>query len=49
MAPSQFKEIFANVRKGREMGQRVGFVLGYRFEYYWEQPLDEVKSKLGFA
>ncbi|WP_250121441.1 ubiquinone biosynthesis protein COQ4 [Chroococcidiopsis sp. CCMEE 29] len=49
LAPSQFKDIFANVRKGREMGRKVKFMLGYRFEEHWEQPLDEVKAELGFT
>lgn len=47
--PSRFQEIFANVRKRREMGKKVKFLLSYRFEEHWEQSLDEVKAELGFT
>ncbi len=47
LAPFQTKAIFANVRKGRELGKKAKFLLGVRFEEYWERPLSEVKAELG--
>jgi ubiquinone biosynthesis protein COQ4 len=47
LAPFQIKAIFANVRKGRELGKNAKFLLGVRFEEYWERPLSEVKAELG--
>ncbi|HEY9667710.1 MAG TPA: Coq4 family protein [Coleofasciculaceae cyanobacterium] len=47
LAPFQRKAIFANVRKGRELGKQAKFLLGVRFEEYWERPLSEVKAELG--
>jgi ubiquinone biosynthesis protein Coq4 len=47
IAPFQIKAIFANLRKGRELGKKANFLLGIRFEEYWERPLSEVKAELG--
>ncbi|HEY9612110.1 MAG TPA: Coq4 family protein [Allocoleopsis sp.] len=47
LAPWQQKEIFANVCKGQELGKKANFLLGARFEEYWEHPLSEVKAELG--
>ncbi|HEY9632237.1 MAG TPA: Coq4 family protein [Coleofasciculaceae cyanobacterium] len=47
LAPQQRKEIFANIRKGQELGRKAEFLLGVRFEEYWERPLNEVKAELG--
>ena len=47
LAPWQAKQIFANARQGRELAKRVGFMLGYRFEEHWEQPLTKVKTESG--
>ena len=46
LAPKQLKDIFANVRKGQELGKKATFLLGVRFEEYWERPLNEVKTEL---
>jgi ubiquinone biosynthesis protein COQ4 len=47
LAPSQIKAIFANLRKGQELAKNAKFLLGIRFEEYWEQPLSEVRAELG--
>ena len=49
VAPSQIKEIFANLHKGQELGKKAEFLLGFRFEDYWERPLSEVKAMLGLT
>jgi ubiquinone biosynthesis protein Coq4 len=49
LAPSQIKAIFANVRKGQELGEKAKFLLGIRFEEYWKRPLSEVKAELGLT
>jgi ubiquinone biosynthesis protein Coq4 len=49
LAPWQLKEIFANVRKGQELAKKAKFLLGVRFEEYWERPLSEVKTELGLT
>jgi ubiquinone biosynthesis protein Coq4 len=49
LAPWQLKEIFANVRKGQELGKKAQFLLGARFEEYWERPLSEVKAEFGLT
>jgi ubiquinone biosynthesis protein Coq4 len=47
--PAQTKAIFANLRKGQELGKKAKFLLGIRFEEYWERPLSEVKAELGLT
>jgi ubiquinone biosynthesis protein Coq4 len=47
LAPCQIKAIFANLRKGQELAKNAKFLLGIRFEEYWEQPLSEVRAELG--
>ncbi len=49
LAPWQLKEIFANVREGQELGKKAKFLLGVRFEEYWERPLSEVRAELGLT
>ncbi len=49
LAPSQIKAIFTNLRKGQELGKKAQFLLGVRFEEYWERPLSEVKAELGLT
>jgi ubiquinone biosynthesis protein Coq4 len=49
VAPSQIKEIFAHLHKGQELGKKAEFLLGFRFEDYWERPLSEVKAMLGLT
>lgn len=46
LAPKQLKDIFTNVRKGQELGKKAKFLLGVRFEEYWDRPLNEVKTEL---
>lgn len=46
LAPRQLKEIFVNVHKGQELGKKAKFLLGIRFEEYWDRPLNEIKSEL---
>lgn len=47
VAPRQIKAIFENQRKGKELGQKANFLLGYRFEEHWNEPLNKVKEDLG--
>ncbi|OUL23334.1 hypothetical protein BV378_21920 [Nostoc sp. RF31YmG] len=47
LAPQQVKAIFANLQKGRELGNKAEFLLGYRFEEHWEEPIAEVRNRLG--
>lgn len=46
-APQQIKEIFANVNKGKELGKKAEFLLAYRFEEHWSDPLNELQKNLG--
>ncbi|MGJ5629468.1 Coq4 family protein [Nostoc sp. CALU 1950] len=46
LAPQQIKAIFANLVKGRELGKKADFLLGYRFEDHWEEPIDDVRKRL---
>jgi ubiquinone biosynthesis protein Coq4 len=47
LAPQQIKGIFANLAKGRELGKKADFLLGYRFEEHWEEPIEDVRKRLG--
>jgi ubiquinone biosynthesis protein COQ4 len=47
IAPKQRQAIFANVEKGLELGKNAQFLLGYRFEEHWEEPINEIRSRLG--
>ncbi|MBE9208949.1 hypothetical protein IQ244_20885 [Nostoc sp. LEGE 06077] len=46
-APQQIKEIFANLKKGKELGETADVLLGYRFEEHWLDPIDQLKQNLG--
>jgi ubiquinone biosynthesis protein COQ4 len=47
LAPQQVKTIFANLQKGSELAEKADFLLGYRFEEHWEEPIHEVRERLG--
>ncbi|MEC4812265.1 MAG: Coq4 family protein [Scytonema sp. PMC 1069.18] len=47
IAPQQRKAIFINVQKGIELGKRVQFLLGYRFEEHWKEPIKKLRNQLG--
>ena len=49
LAPSQFQDIFVNIRRGKELGKKAKFLLGIRFEEWWERSLNEVKAELGLT
>ncbi len=49
LAPSQIQDIFANIRRGKELGKKAKFLLGIRFEEWWERSLSEVKAELGLT
>ena len=49
LAPRQIKRIFANLAKGQELGKKANFLLGYRFEEHWEEPIEDVRKQLGLA
>jgi ubiquinone biosynthesis protein COQ4 len=46
LAPQQIKAIFVNLDKGRELGKKADFLLGYRFEDHWEEPINDVRKRL---
>ncbi|MBW4611310.1 MAG: ubiquinone biosynthesis protein COQ4 [Hassallia sp. WJT32-NPBG1] len=43
----QRQAIFANMHKGLELGKKANFLLGYRFEEHWQEPLQDVRKNLG--
>ncbi|ALF53532.1 hypothetical protein ACX27_12885 [Nostoc piscinale CENA21] len=47
LAPQQVREIFANLKKGKELGKTADFLLAYRFEEHWLEPIDELRKNLG--
>ena len=47
LAPRQFKAILANLRRGRDMGQKADFLLNYPFEDHWNEPIDDIRQELG--
>ncbi|BAY43579.1 hypothetical protein SAMD00079811_11590 [Scytonema sp. HK-05] len=47
IAPKQRQAIFANLEKGLELGKKAQFLLGYRFEEHWKEPINEIISRLG--
>ncbi|MCA1992972.1 MAG: hypothetical protein LDL41_13185 [Coleofasciculus sp. S288] len=49
LAPFQTKAIFTNICKGQELGKTAKFLLGVRFEEYWERPISEVKAEFGLT
>jgi ubiquinone biosynthesis protein COQ4 len=49
LAFQQTKAIFANLAKGRELGKKADFMLGYRFEDCWEEPIYYVRKRLGLV
>ncbi|WP_180277516.1 hypothetical protein [Nostoc sp. 'Peltigera malacea cyanobiont' DB3992] len=46
LAPLQIKAILVNLEKGRELGKKADFLLGYRFEDHWEEPIYHLRKKL---
>ncbi|MEM8718668.1 MAG: Coq4 family protein [Cyanobacteria bacterium P01_G01_bin.39] len=49
LAPQQFKSILVNLRRGKQMGRQADFLLNYRFEEYWAEPLAILTQKLGLS
>ena len=49
LAPQQIKAIFVNLQRGRELGNTSEFLLGYRFEEHWAEPINEVRQRLILA
>lgn len=47
IAPRQIQAIVANQKKGQQLGENAKFLLGYRFEKHWEEPLNKVRENLG--
>ena len=47
IAPTQFRSILANIRRGKQMARKASFLLNYRFEDYWTKPIDTVRLDLG--
>lgn len=46
LAPQQFKAIFANLKKGKELAKKADFLLGYRFEEHWQEPIQTMRKRL---
>lgn len=49
VAPGQIKAIITNQRKGKELGRKTKFLLGYRFEEHWDESLLKVREDLGLT
>ena len=49
LAPQQIKAIFVNLQRGHELGNKAEFLLGYRFEEHWAEPINEVRQRLILA
>ncbi|MBH8553398.1 hypothetical protein I8751_13640 [Nostocaceae cyanobacterium CENA357] len=49
LAPWQMKAIFINLQKGRKLAKKADFLLGYRFENHWQEPIHEVIKRLGLS
>lgn len=47
LAPQQTQMIFANVSKGEKLGKSADCLLSYRFEEYWQEPIDKLRKQLG--
>lgn len=47
LAPRQTKAIFANKHRGKALAKKAVFLLNYRFEDCWAEPLVLVREKLG--
>ncbi|MGD1871783.1 MAG: Coq4 family protein [Mastigocoleus sp.] len=47
LAPGQIREIFANLKKGKELGEKANFLLGYRFEEHWQESIEYIRHQLG--
>ncbi len=47
LAPRQSGAIRANLAKGQALGKQAEFLLGYRFEDHWHEPISEVRLRLG--
>lgn len=45
--PSQRGAIRGNLAKGQELGKQADFLLGYRFEDHWHEPIAQVRERLG--
>ncbi|MEO0533775.1 MAG: Coq4 family protein [Cyanobacteria bacterium P01_A01_bin.123] len=46
LAPGQRQAIAANVKTGQAIAKQADFLLGYRFEDHWHEPLEIVKAQL---
>ncbi|WP_414543177.1 Coq4 family protein [Nostoc sp. CCY0012] len=46
LAPQQRGEIFANFKKGKELGKKADFLLSYRFEEHWKDSLANLRTSL---
>ena len=46
---SQAKQIRANLRKGKAIGEQAQCLLAYRFENNWSRPIDDIRAELGLV
>lgn len=49
IAPGQRDAIATNTQKGRALAQKAKFLLGYRFEEHWQEPIEQVRVQLGLS
>ncbi|MBD0334222.1 MAG: hypothetical protein ICV62_01920 [Cyanobacteria bacterium Co-bin13] len=47
IVPDQRDAIAIHTQKGRSLAQKAKFLLGYRFEEHWSEPIEKVRSQLG--
>ncbi|HEY9878262.1 MAG TPA: Coq4 family protein [Leptolyngbyaceae cyanobacterium] len=47
IAPNQRDAIRRNTHNGQALAQKAQFLLGYRFEEHWREPIEQVRSHLG--
>ncbi len=47
LAYKQTKAIFVNAQQGEIMGKQARFLLAYRFEEHWQEPINQVRQQLG--
>lgn len=47
LVPWQTKAMFANLKKAKELAKKANFLLAYKFEEHWLEPIDELRKNLG--
>jgi ubiquinone biosynthesis protein Coq4 len=47
LVPWQIKAMFVNLKIGKELAHQADFLLAYKFEEHWLEPIDELRKNLG--